>query len=115
MHGQFSWYDLMTSDPGPAIDFYTAVAGWGTEEWDKAKYTMWTARGTPFGGINPIAPEQTAQGVRPHWLAYVSVDDVERTANQARTLGGRIMHGPESIPEVGRFAILQDPQGGMLP
>src|SRR6476659_2614875 len=109
MHGQFSWYDLLTPDAAPATKFYPAVTGWGTQEWDKSPYTMWTAAGRPMGGINPITPEQSAQGVRPHWLAYVTVDDVERVTNKTRSAGGRVMHGPEDIPNVGRFAILQDP------
>ena len=114
MHGQFSWYDLMTPDAAPAQKFYPAVTGWGTEEWDRAQYTMWTAAGVPFAGINPISPEQSAQGIPPHWLAYVTVDDVERASGKVTTLGGRVMHGPEEIPGVGRFAIIQDPQGAML-
>ena len=114
MHGQFSWYDLMTPDAGPATKFYPAVTGWGTEEWDQAKYTMWTVGDRAFAGINPISPEQTAQGVRPHWLAYVTVDDVDRTVSKTRAAGGRVLHGPEAIPSVGRFAILQDPQGGIV-
>ena len=114
MHGQFSWYDLMTANPAAAKRFYPAVTGWGLEEWDQADYTMWTASGVPLGGINPITPEQAAQGVPPHWLAYVTVDDVEGTTNKVRSLGGQVMHGPESIPGVGRFAIIQDPQGAIL-
>jgi len=114
MHGQFSWYDLMTPDAGPAKKFYPTVTGWGTEEWDQAPYTMWTTSAGPFAGINPISAEQAAQGVRPHWLAYVTVDDVDRTVSKTRAAGGRVMHGPEAIPGVGRFAILQDPQGGIV-
>jgi predicted enzyme related to lactoylglutathione lyase len=113
MHGQFSWYDLMTPDSAVAKKFYPAVTGWSTEEWDKADYTMWTARGAPFGGMNPITPEQTAQGIQPHWLAYVTVDDIGRTTERVRSLGGQVLH-EEEIPDVGRFAIIQDPQGAIL-
>jgi uncharacterized protein len=113
MHGQFSWYDLMTPDSAAAKKFYPSVTDWGTEEWDKADYTMWTAGGVPMGGINPITPEQTAQGIKPHWLAYITVDDVESAANKVRSLGGKVMH-TETIPDVGRFAIIQDPQGAMV-
>jgi len=113
MHGQFSWYDLMTPDSAAAKKFYPSVTGWSTEEWDKGDYTMWTAVGVPFAGMNPISPEQTAQGIQPHWLAYVTVDDIGRAAEKVRSLGGRVMH-EEEIPDVGRFAIIQDPQGAML-
>lgn len=114
MHGQFSWYDLMTPDAAPATKFYPAVVGWETQEWDVAAYTMWTADGEAIGGINLMTAEQAAQGVPAHWLGYVSVDDVERAAAKVTSLGGRVMHGPEDIPEVGRFAIIQDPQGAIL-
>jgi len=113
MHGQFSWYDLMTPDQSASTKFYRNVAGWDTEDW-KGAYTMWTTKGAPFAGMNPITPEQTAQGIPPHWIAYVTVDDVGKSAEQAASLGGRVLHGPEDIPEVGRFAIISDPQGAII-
>ena len=48
------------------------------------------------------------------WLGYVAVPDVDAAAKRAEKLGGRIVHGPEDIPQVGRFAILADPQGAAL-
>lgn len=114
MHGQFAWYDLMTPDTAASKKFYPQVTSWGTEDWDKAEYTMWTAVGVPFAGITAISPEQRAQGVPPHWLGYVSVDNVESASNKVTSLGGKVMHGPEDLPDVGRFAIIQDPQGAML-
>jgi uncharacterized protein len=113
MHGQFAWYDLFTPDPSAAKKFYPSVTGWGTQLW-KGDYTMWMAGNAMIGGISPISAEQRAQGVPPHWLAYVSVDDVDSAANRVRSLGGKVMHGPENIPDVGRFAIIEDPQGAML-
>ena len=113
MNGTFAWYDLMTPDPAASKKFYTSVAGWGTQPFDK-QYEMWTASGQPIGGIAPINAEQRAAGIPPHWLAYVNVDDVDASANKVRSLGGNVMHGPEDIPNVGRYAIIQDPQGAVL-
>ena len=31
-HGVFSWFELMTTDPKAAKDFYTKLFGWTTEE-----------------------------------------------------------------------------------
>jgi predicted enzyme related to lactoylglutathione lyase len=114
MHGQFAWYDLFTPDAAAAEKFYPAVIGWATQQWDKADYTMWAAGDTPIGGITPVSAEQSAQGVPPHWLAYVNVDNVEASANRVKALGGQVMAGPEDIPDVGRFAIIRDPQGAVL-
>jgi predicted enzyme related to lactoylglutathione lyase len=106
--GRFVWYDLMTRDQKSAEEFYTGVLGWGTQAWDGMPYTMWTANGTPIGGIMPM-PE--AAGAPPHWLAYISVPDVDATVDQATSLGARTLVPAKDIPAVGRFAVLADPQG----
>ena len=46
--------------------------------------------------------------------APVTVDDVDTTAGQVETLGGKLLHPPTDIPSVGRFCVLQDPQGATL-
>jgi predicted enzyme related to lactoylglutathione lyase len=106
--GRFVWHDLMTSQPAEAQDFYTKVAGWGTQSWKDSgfDYTMWTANGTPLGGVMDAPPN-----VPPHWLAYISVPDTDASAQQVASLGGRIIKPAADIPKVGRFAIVADPQG----
>ena len=32
----------------------------------------------------------------------------------AETLGGKLLRAPEDIPDIGRFCVLQDPQGATL-
>ena len=53
-------------------------------------------------------------GERSNWLPYVAVDDADATLARARKLGGTICTGPEDIPNVGRFGVLQDPTGAAL-
>ena len=110
MHGQFVWYELMTPDVAAARKFYPAITGWGTQEFDK-DYTMWTTRGVPFAGIFRLRPEQRQQGIPPNWMPYIDVDNVDETSRKANSLGGKTVHGPQDIPNTGRFAVLQDPQG----
>jgi predicted enzyme related to lactoylglutathione lyase len=50
----------------------------------------------------------------PNWGAYVTVDDVDATAVLAEKLGGKILVPPTDIPTVGRFSVIQDPQGAVL-
>jgi predicted enzyme related to lactoylglutathione lyase len=109
MHGQFAWYDLMSPDAAASRKFYLPVTGWKTEMW-KGEYTMWVGPKGPLGGIGPVTPAD----IPPHWLAYVNVDDVDTAAAKVTALGGKVMHGPEQIPEIGRFAIIADPLGAML-
>jgi predicted enzyme related to lactoylglutathione lyase len=113
--GRFVWHDLMTTDPEAAKAFYTTVTGWGTQVWDgPMPYTMWTANEVPMGGIMQLPPEATAGGAPPHWLAYVSVPDVDATLARAQELGGKTLVPAQDIPTVGRFAVIADPQGAVL-
>jgi len=110
--GRFVWYDLMTTDPAAAVSFYTRVTGWGTTEWPgPMPYTMWTAGETSIGGVMQLPPDA---GAPPHWLAYIGAPDTDAVARQAGALGGRTLVTPNDIPSVGRFAVLQDPQGAVF-
>jgi uncharacterized protein len=107
--GRFVWYDLMTTEPSKAVEFYTKLAGWGTTEWEgPTKYTMWTNSSVPLGGVMQMP--NGASGP-PHWLAYISSPDIDATVKQATDLGAKSLIPPTDIPTVGRYAVLHDPQG----
>src|SRR5262245_197252 len=114
-HGYFSWCELMTTDTAAAKNFYTKLFGWTTEEMSVAPgmtYTVVKARGDGIGGIMSTPPG--AHDTPPHWNSYVSVDDVDAVAKNAQQLGGKVLLGPQDIPTVGRFCIIQDPQGAVI-
>jgi uncharacterized protein len=115
-HGQFSWNELVTTDPDAATNFYTQLFGWTTQEFPMPEftYTVVNAGGanTGQGGIMPLPP--SAKGMPPAWISYVTVDNADTTAKQAEKLGGKIMVPPRDIPGVGRFAVIQDPQGAAI-
>ena len=82
--GRFVWFDLMTTDPAAATAFYSRVTGWGTEQFPgPTPYTMWTSDGVPLGGVMQLPP---GDGNSPHWLAYISSPDVDKTVKQADDL-----------------------------
>lgn len=109
--GRFVWYDLMTTDVDAARKFYTEVIGWKTTKWEQEGYQMWTVGEQPIGGLMALPDEAKKMGAPPNWLAYIETDDVDATVNLAEKLGGRVYRKPADIPNVGRFAILADPQG----
>lgn len=112
--GAFSWCELMTTDVDAAKAFYTKLFGWEMEDMQMPgmTYTVVKAGGKGIGGIMPI-PEN-AQGMAPMWGAYVTVTDVDSTARTAEQLGGKILMPPTDIPNVGRFCVIQDPQGALI-
>ena len=76
------------------------------------EYTLVKVGDTEVGGIMATPPE--AQGMPPMWGVYVTVDDVDATAKLVEELGGTILMPPMDIPNVGRFCVIQDPQGAVI-
>jgi predicted enzyme related to lactoylglutathione lyase len=104
----------MTTDSEAATKFYASLFGWETEEapMEEMKYTVVKVGGEPVGGMMKMPPEM--QGMPPCWSVYVTVDDVDATAARVGELGGKLLRPPADIPGVGRFCVLQDPQGGTI-
>lgn len=113
-HGAISWSELMTSDLEAAKSYYGRLLGWTFEDMpmEKMTYSVVKANGEEVGGIMPIPPE--AGKMPPVWGLYVTVDDVDATAEKAVGLGGKLCMPPQDIPEVGRFCVLEDPQGAVI-
>lgn len=116
--GRFLWHELMTSDTGAAQNFYQNVVGWGTQKWGDGSadfdYTMWMAGQAPAGGVMPIPDEAKQAGAPPNWLTYIGTDDVDATVKKATQLGAKVLAPAQSMEGVGRFAVLQDPQGAVF-
>lgn len=117
--GKFVWYDLLTPAPDQAQEFYKALLPWGTQQWDgkmegKPPYTMWTNAGNPMGGVMDLPEEAAKMGAPPHWIAYIGTPDVNASTEKAQGLGATAYVPPTDVPDVGRFAILADPQGAVF-
>ncbi|MGV3769638.1 MAG: VOC family protein [Sphingobium phenoxybenzoativorans] len=116
MTGRFFWYELMTSDPKAAEAFYTTVVGWTAAPFDGGNampYTVISGSEGGMGGIMAIPPEAAANGLKPCWLGYIGAADVDADAAAAANAGGAIHNPPSDIPDVGRFAVMADPQGAV--
>jgi predicted enzyme related to lactoylglutathione lyase len=109
--GRFVWHELHTNDRIKAQKFYTQLMGWETKEVPMGPgepYTLCLVNGKDFAGITKsMAPTN----VPPHWLPYLAVEHVDSAATKAKEIGGKIMSPPTDIPNVGRFAVITDPQG----
>ena len=112
MAGAFVWHELMTTDPVAATAFYTAVVGWTAQDAGMPGYTLMLADGTMAAGLMAQPPE--AAGAPPAWIGYVEVADVDASAAQAASLGGTVHAPAQDIPNIGRFAVIADPQGAVL-
>ncbi len=112
--GAFSWTELMTNDLPEAKAFYGALFGWDMQDrlMEGMTYTVLSAGGEQIGGMMEAPPH--AAGMPPTWGSYVTVADVDAVAAKTVELGGKVLVEPREIKDVGRFTLIQDPQGAVL-
>jgi uncharacterized protein len=110
--GKFVWHEQVSGDPEQAQGFYTQLFGWGTEVFQAAEmdYTMISSGGQTHGGFG-----KAMEGAPPpHWLGHVGVENLDETIDKAKSAGGQLAAGPFDMEDIGRMAILKDPQGAFI-
>jgi predicted enzyme related to lactoylglutathione lyase len=108
--GAITWNELLTTDKEDALSFYQTVLGIERgETMPPMDYTLVRAGGTEVAGVMQMTPEMGE--FPPHWSVYFAVADVDATVSQAQSLGGTIIASAFDIPDIGRIAVLMDPQG----
>ena len=112
--GTFSWADLATTDPDAAKRFYGNLFGWAAVDFpidENTTYSMMQIDGKDVAAISPQPEQQRDAGVPPLWNSYVTVDSADAAADRAQKLGATV-HAPAfDVMDVGRMAVIQDPQG----
>lgn len=112
-YGQFCWYELITPDPAAALKFYGEVVGW-TPKPAMPDYTLLEAQGSGVAGVMALTDEMRAEGVPPCWTGYIFVEDLDASLKKLEQLGGGVRRGATDIPNMGRFAVVTDPQGAVF-
>ena len=75
------------------------------------RYTLLKAGGRQVAGLLALPDAARQAGAPPRWIGYVGTVDVDAAAARVTAAGGAVHHAPADIPEVGRFAMVSDPQG----
>lgn len=113
-HGSFIWYELVTKDAAKAKAFYDSVCGWNIDAEPAPggmDYRMINAADGQAGGVMQLNADMIAGGARPVWLGYLGVDDVDASVAAVVAAGGLVHLPAFDIPDVGRLAMVTDPQG----
>ena len=108
IRGRFIWHELMTTDTDAAGAFYSKVMPWKTQPSGMPGYTLWFAGKTQAGGLMALPGRRAPV---PHWLTYIGTPSVDSTLEGVQRLGGKVFKGASDIPNVGRYAVVADPQG----
>lgn len=112
----FTWGELSYRDIDAAKKFYGTVFGW---EGRTRPFAEGTSTYTEFfipDGDQAVAGmvqmnEQWPEDVPPHWMTYFAVADTDDIADRIVRLGGAVSVAPFDLAEVGRIAVLNDPEG----
>lgn len=126
--GHVCWVELVTPDRPTAKAFYEKLIGWESVDREMNPAEMCeSGEGQNFTCTllgRPGAAEKVAgmmqmdgpqwQGIPPHWMPYISVEDVDAKAARTTELGGKVIVPPMNIPNVGRFCLIEDPTGAKI-
>lgn len=107
--GALSWCELATRDAEGAGKFYAGLFGWGLRSRADFPYTEFLRGETPIGGMYVLGPD--APDVSSNWMIYFQTADCDASAARVKAGKGEVLVAPSDIPGVGRFAVLEDPQG----
>lgn len=112
--GSIAWKDLTVPNAEEVKNFYCEVAGWTAHAHnmgDYDDYVMMPSSGEePAGGI--CHARGTNANIPPQWLMYITVEDVQKSADTCVELGGKILDGPKKM-DGKDFCIIQDPAGAV--
>ena len=111
--GKFVWLDLVSEDVEASKQFYGDLFGWTFESVGEGDaYTLIRHGGKAMGGI--IYSDRLTDVSESRWVSYLSVADVDASANLVRERGGRVHVAPTDVPDRGRLAVVADPHGAIV-
>ena len=108
--GGWLWNELWTRDHDRAKAFYESVFSYGFEAPPGPReraYSILTQGGKPKAALLEL---QTPD-VRPHWVPFVRVLDVEATVALAKAMQANVILEPDPAIRDGKVALLQGPTG----
>ena len=119
-HGTFMWNELVTPDPDACREFYGGFSAGRRRRCPCPKAAVPApirsgSRGeTNAGGMFKMDETRIGETMPAHWMAYISVADVDATAAKVEKLGGQVKVPPRDIPDMGRFCVITDPTGAWV-
>ena len=100
------WNELQVRDAEKAKTFYASLFPWKLKE--SSEYTEFHIGDQAIGGmIQSKAPDF----VPSFWMPYFAVEDCDAAVTKSESLGGQTFAPAFDVPNVGRMAVLGDPQG----
>jgi predicted enzyme related to lactoylglutathione lyase len=110
----FTWGELSCRDIDAAKDFYGAVFGWEGRTRtvvEGATYTEFFLPDVDQAVAGMHTHQLWPEDMPPHWMLYFAVADIDEIVSRVGQLGGSVSVAPFDRADVGRVAVLNDPEG----
>ncbi len=108
------WFDLVSSDPARAAEFYHEIFGWDLATPPQPKfggYQNFTRNGKQVAGLAPHMPEAGPANI---WSVYLHTADGNATVAAAEAAGARVMVPPMPLDDLGSMMVVVDPAGAVI-
>lgn len=123
-NGSVWWNELISTNPERSREFYAGVVGWtpkivAAEDNSRPpalgenEYTLFMQNGNESAGLAKYDGKQPTDP-KPGWLTYIQVANVDDAVVEALKKGGKVLKAPTDADNVGRIAIIADPDGNPL-
>ena len=113
--GSITWADLTVTNADEVKKFYEKVVGWKPESFDMGGYNDFNMKSPENGNTNAgICHSQGVNaGLPPQWLIYITVKNVDASAQHCLELGGKLIVEPKNMGNHGRYCVIEDPAGAV--
>jgi uncharacterized protein len=105
-------FEIPANQPEALTKFYNELFGWKFQKAPLPGPEYWLCdTGSDAPGINGAVMQR--QDPRQPWMNYVDVASVEASLEEAKKLGAQVALPKTSVPGVGAFAAIIDPEGNI--
>ena len=107
------WFELITNEIESVSKFLQSMFNWSVQHTsvDGEHYWFIWMEKVLIGGIHTKLNET---GGKTGWIPYFKVDDIDKYIRNCEELGGTIVFGPKSVPDLGSYAIATDPESNIF-
>src|SRR5215472_10370493 len=93
-NGSFCWMELNTTDQKAAKQFYASLFSWQPNDFPMGPddiYTIFRLKDRDAAAACTLQKRLQDEGVPPHWMLYISCDNVDEASAKVTSLGGTVL------------------------
>lgn len=98
--------EIASTDPTRTRKFLEEVFEWKFQDMPEMQYATYEPASGPGGGL--MSPMENQP---PGFLNYLMSSDIDRDLRKVETAGGQVLRPKSEIPNVGWWAMFQEPTG----